>query len=446
MSDILLSQLVNTDAKDYAIYTVENRAIPNMIDGLKPVQRFVLYRAIQMCKGNSNFFKLASIAGGVADVGYHHGEASAQDAGALMANTWNNNYPILTGRGNFGSRLVQEAAASRYIYCKVDDNFHNMYKDNNVAPKHKDIEHLPPAFYLPIIPTVLLNGITGIATGYKTTILPHSLESVKECTKLAVQGKLDKEPEVSYPKFSGDVISLGKGKYELHGKYEIKGRGIYISEIPYSFDRAKYVELVLDKLESDNLITYEDDCSKNGFGFKVRFRKDYKLPTDKDQLHEKIMKDFKLVQKVSQNIIVIDEQGKVKDDFEKASDLIKHFVSVRSEFIQKRIEINKLDYANKLDEINAKIYFINAILNNKIVIKDKSRKELIDELNNHHAEHIKSYAEDVISLQMYRLTTDEIEKLQKEKKQKEINLKYWQSTTPKKEFLLDLENLYDKTK
>lgn len=445
MSDILLSQLINTDAKDYAIYTVENRAIPNMIDGLKPVQRFVLYRAIQMCKGNTNFFKLASIAGGVADVGYHHGETSAQDAGALMANTWNNNYPILTGRGNFGSRLVQEAAASRYIYCKVDENFHNTYKDNNIAPKHKDIEHLPPAFYLPIIPTVLLNGITGIATGYKTTILPHSVKSVIECTKLAVLGKLDKEPEVSYPKFRGDVVSLGDGKYELHGKYELRGRGIYISEIPYSFDRATYIESVLDKLESDNLITYEDDCSKTGFGFKVRFRKDYKLHSNKDQMHQQIMKDFKLIQKVSQSIVVIDEEGKVKDDFNSASELIKHFVKVRSKFIDKRISINISDYKDKLIEISAKIYFIESVLDNKIIIKDKSRKQLVDELNNNHSEYIKEYAEDVISLQMYRLTTDEIDKLKKLQKDIENTLKYWESTTVEKEFLLDLEKLNDQT-
>lgn len=115
-----LKSIIDNEALAYAMYTVENRAIPNMIDGLKPVQRFVVARALELGKGNRDkFHKLASIAGGVADLGYHHGEGSAQDAGALMANTWNNNYPILDGQGNFGSRLVQEAAASRYIFARV---------------------------------------------------------------------------------------------------------------------------------------------------------------------------------------------------------------------------------------------------------------------------------------------------------------------------------------
>ena len=96
-----LQSIIDNEAKEFAIYTVENRAIPNLIDGFKPVQRFVIARALDLSRGNKEkFHKLASVAGGVADLGYHHGEGSAQDAGALMANTWNNNYPLLDGQGN----------------------------------------------------------------------------------------------------------------------------------------------------------------------------------------------------------------------------------------------------------------------------------------------------------------------------------------------------------
>ncbi|SCN45963.1 DNA topoisomerase II [Cronobacter phage Pet-CM3-4] len=133
-----LQSIIDNEAKEFAIYTVENRAIPNLIDGFKPVQRFVIARALDLSRGNKEkFHKLASVAGGVADLGYHHGEGSAQDAGALMANTWNNNYPLLDGQGNFGSRLVQKAAASRYIFCRISDNFRKVYKDTEIAPDIK---------------------------------------------------------------------------------------------------------------------------------------------------------------------------------------------------------------------------------------------------------------------------------------------------------------------
>ena len=93
-----LESIINNEALAYAMYTVENRAIPNMIDGFKPVQRFVIARTLMLGKSDKNkFHKLASIAGGVADLGYHHGEGSAQETGALMANDWNNNVPFLDG-------------------------------------------------------------------------------------------------------------------------------------------------------------------------------------------------------------------------------------------------------------------------------------------------------------------------------------------------------------
>lgn len=440
MTDINLSQLIDTDAKAYAIYTVENRAIPNIIDGLKPVQRFVLYRAIESGKSDrKKFFKLASIAGGVADAGYHHGEASAQDAGVLMANTWNNNYPILDGQGNFGSRLVQEAAASRYIFCRAGNNFFKMYKDEDVTPFHEDPEHLPPKFYLPVIPMVLINGVLGIATGYATNILPHSVQSVIECTRLAVLGKLDKEPDVSYPKFSGDIKLLEQNKYEIHGTYKLINRKLHITEIPYQYDRASYVE-ILDALEDKNLISYEDDCSKNGFGFKITLRKDYKLPLDKTQIDKKIKQDFKLIQRVSQNIVVIDEKGKLVDNIQGAADLIQRFVVVRKEYVGRRITKKVYDLQKRIQEITARISFIDGVVNQDIIVKGKTKQELVSEVSL--IESIgEEYADKVVGMPIYQMTKDEIAKLNKTKKELLTEQKYWKNTTINVEYLKDIEEL-----
>lgn len=440
MNDRSLESIVNNEALAFAMYTIEQRAIPNMIDGFKPVQRFAMARALELARGDKNkYHKLASIAGGVADLGYHHGEGSAQDAGALMANDWNNNVPLLDGQGNFGSRLVQEAGASRYIFARVGQNFYDIYKDTEYAPVHKEKEHTPPAFYLPIVPTVLLNGISGIATGYATSILPHSLESVKKSVMAALQGQAI-EPEVSFPQFKGHVIPVD-GRYELHGTYKFKSRTQFdITEIPYKFDRATYVAKVLDPLEDSGLITYSDACGKEGFGFKIKLRKEYEvtMPEDEEAKHLKILKDFKLVERRSQNLTVINEHGKLRV-YEKASDLIKDFVEVRKEYVQKRIDLKVCETEEAFQLALAKAKFIKMVIDGQIVIQGKTRAQLSSEIKTY--EFLADYAERLIAMNIYHITSDEAKKLALEAKAKKDENQYWLTTDVKTEYLKDLENL-----
>ncbi|BBC78333.1 DNA topoisomerase II [Escherichia phage EcS1] len=433
-----LKSIIDNEALAYAMYTVENRAIPNMIDGFKPVQRFVVHRALDLARGNkTKFHKLASIAGGVADLGYHHGEGSAQDAGALMANDWNNNLPMLDGEGNFGSRLVQEAAASRYIFGRVSENFYHIYKDSEYAPEHEDKEHIPPRFYLPVIPTVLLNGVSGIATGYATNIMPHGLASVVECTKLALKGKLNKEPDVVFPRFEGEVITTEPGKYEIRGKYKFTSRTqLYISEVPYKWDREKYVTKILDPLEDAGFITYDDDCSKTGFGFKVKLRKEYILSEDEEQRHEKIMKDFGLVERRTQNITVINEKGKL-EEFTCASDLIRRFVDVRKVYIQKRIDLKICETEEAFKLALAKAQFIKTVIDGKIVLQGKTRKELLEEVSQTWPD----YADKLVAMNIYHITSDEAKKLALEAKAKKEEHEYWKTTDVVTEYTKDLKEI-----
>lgn len=434
-----LTDIINTEAKSFAIYTVENRAIPNMIDGLKPSQRFVVHRALQMGRGDKNkFHKLASVAGGVADLGYHHGEASAQEAGALMANTWNNNLPILDGDGNFGSRLVQKAAHSRYIFCRISDNFRKYFKDHEVAPVHEDPEHVPPAFYLPVIPMVLINGVRGIGTGYATNILPHSIASVIECTKLAIEGKLDKNPIVSYPQFKGTVHEVAPNKYELHGVYKLISKTqLEISEIPYGFDRATYVEKILDPLEDENKISYDDKCGKHGFGFKVKLKKEFGLPENVEKQHDYIMEKFGLVERVGQFIYVLDENGKIKE-FKNACELINHFVNVRKTYIQKRIEFKTKDIDDKLRLAVAKAAFIRKIIAGEIIVKGKTKQQLKDEIISL-GNSFSPYVDDLLNMNVYHMTEDESNKLVESAKALKTELEYWKTTTVNIEYLKDLK-------
>lgn len=435
----LLTDIINGEARDFALYTVENRAIPNLMDGLKPVQRFVLHRAIQLCKSKpDDYHKLAGVAGAAASLGYHHSEVSAQDAGALMANTWNNNCPILDGKGNFGSRLVQKAAASRYIECRVHDNFRKYFKDTEVAPAHKDDDHIPPAYYLPIIPMVLINGVQGIGTGFATNILPHSEASIIECTKLALQGKLDKEPQVQFPQFKGTVVCNDENKYSLFGSYKLIGKTqIEITEIPYKYDRADYVENCLDILESDGLIvSYDDNCGKHGFGFKVKLAKAFNLPEDEAKRHAYIVDKFKLKQDITQFIYTIDEVGALRG-FPNASSLIHHFVEVRKQFVQARIDKKTEEARCNLQLAIAKAFFIRKVLDGTIVIKGKKRQELKDEIVAL-GEPFASNVDALLSLNVYHMAEDEAVKLLERAQEAKSELEYWTSTDAVTEYMKDL--------
>lgn len=444
-----LTSIIDNEAKEFALYTVEERAIPNMMDGFKPVQRFIIYSALQKARGDKlKFHKLAGLSGSVAELGYHHGEGSAAEAGAKMANTWNNNIPFLDGRGAFGSRLIQKAGAARYVFCRISQNFFDLYKDIEICPVHPDKEHIPPKHYLPIIPTVLLNGVRGIATGYSTNILPHSLKSVVECTKLAVDGKLNKEPEVSFPQFTGDIVPSENG-VELIGKYELKGKTqLTITEIPYKWERDSYIEKVLDKLQDDGKIEYDDDSGKDAktgevrFTFFVKLKKEFGLITDDAEAQrQQILKEFGLVQKAPQFFTVIDENGHIKDssDFEKSSDLIKHFVAVRKKFYDVRIEHKIKEYKDKYDLALAKATFISMVLKDELKISGRKKADVIKDIEA--VDKLKGHSDKLISMNLYHITKEEAKKLVDQAKELKKEYEYWKSTTSEVEYKKDLDNI-----
>lgn len=434
LNDRSLDSIINTEALAYAMYTIEDRAIPNMIDGLKPVQRFVMYRALAAARGDKQkFHKVASIAGGVSDAGYHHGEGSAQSACALMANTWNNNTPLLDGDGNFGSRLIQEGAAARYVFARVSQNWWDIYKDSEFAPAHEDEEHKPPKYYLPLIPTVLSNGVSGIATGYATSILPHSLKSLVKCTKQAIQGKKVSEPSIQFPQWHGVITEDDTGIYAC-GTFERKGTTkLRITEIPPKFDRLKYKK-VLDDLENKGWITYNDDSGKNRFFFDVTLRKEF---TQRDD-DEVIMKEFKLRQKISQNITVINGHGKLAE-YQLASELIKDFVDFRMPYVQARIDGNIAKSLEAYNFAKAKARFISYVLKSEIKISGRKKADVIADIESY--DELKPYADKLISMNLYHITAEEARKLVEDAKAHKEEHEYWLTTTAEAVYLKDLEDI-----
>lgn len=431
-----LSNVASREWKSFAMYTVENRAIPNMIDGLKPVQRFYLYSSIVNTK--RDFKKVSAVSGIISDYGYNHGEGSAAGSGQLMAATWNNNICLVEGRGSFGTRLIQDAGAPRYVYTRLHDNFNKYIKDVDLSPVHEDPEHEPPAFYLPVIPLVLANGTKGIATGFATNILPHCPESLAEaCAEYLRTKKISADTiKVKFPEFEGTVEQdpLEPKRYTVFGVYRKTSKTqLQITEVPYGFDREGYVK-VLDKLEDDgDIVSYEDLCDKSGFRFDVKLKQNTSAKWNDKQIIAK----FKLSKILSQNLTVIDYDGKLRE-YDDARNIVMDFCNYRYGILEQRINKNISKYNSELNWLNIKMEFIQLVLDDKITFKNKNKKQIGSDIVTILPE-ASAHVDRLLSIPFSNLTSEEIQSLEKQIKQAEKDLDFWQKTSPKKQFLSDLK-------
>ena len=435
--DYPISAVAKNEWLSFAKYTVEARAIPNMIDGMKPVQRFYLYSSILNSK--RDYKKVSAVSGIISDYGYNHGETSAAGAGQLMAANWNNNICLIEGRGSFGTRLVQEAGAARYVYTRLHENFDRYVTDLALSPKHEDPEHEPPAFYLPTIPLVLANGTKGIATGFATNILPRDpADLLRKCEEYITKDKVSRQPKIKFPEFSGDVKAdpESPNKWIAYGTYEKTSKTMMtITEVPYGFDREGYVK-VLDKLEEEgDIVGYDDLCDKNGFRFEVKL----KQVTSAKWNDTKIVSKFKLSKSFVENLTVIDFDGRLRE-YDDARELIKDFCDYRLGILQKRIALRQEEARELGGWLNVKMQFIEAVLDDKIIFKNKKKaavaKQILDV-----TDATKDQVDRLLRINIMSLTDEMVKELKKEIGQAQKDYKFWSRETPQNQFISDLDEL-----
>lgn len=432
-----LTDIIDRELREFSMYTIESRAIPSAIDGLKPTARKLLYAMINEYKGNKT--KVAELGGGLAKLNYHHGETSAQGAAVNLAQDWNNNAPLFVGHGNFGSRLVTDAAAPRYIFASLSDNFKKYFIDTEVAPKAFDPENPEPAFYLPIIPWVLVNGISGIAVGFKTDILPRSLASLISATKECIKNpekylKANKPITPSFPSFKGSVSQVTDTQWKTSGVIEYIGKYLYkISELPIGFDRASYVELLNDMVDKDLIRDYDDCCSKDGFGFEIKVSMHQKAAIDKDPL-----KYFKLEKSHTEILTTLGHDGKLKI-FDSVAQLVYYFVKYRiTKFADKiAYDINQNETAT--NEMQLKVKFIKLVISQAVDFRKCTKQQLLDFIADKVSP--EDFAKRFVNIPLYECTQDEVDKLEKNIAGKVEALMLLKETTPEGLYYLQLSKI-----
>ena len=336
---------------------------------------------------------------------YLHGETSLEGVIAGMAQTFvsSNNLPLLSPEGSFGTRFIPKASASRYIYTKLQPYLRLIFRKEDDPLLEKQIfegNTIEYKYYVPIIPMLLVNGSSGVSNGFAQKILPRKIKTIIDAIKNKLnENEIDLKPGIEG--FKGDIAKYENG-WEIIGKFERIGKTrLIITEIPIQYSLKKYIS-VLDKLEEKKIIRkYKDLSEEDIFKFEIEAPMDF---IQKDDRY--ILEKLKLIQKEVENFSTINEENSIKV-FNNEYELFDNFFEVRLQYYTKRKEHQLKKLKEEIDFLKDRIKFINLILENKIVINKKSKKEIIEQAKQFDIKFIEEH----LKMQLWNLTKEKIDDL-----------------------------------
>lgn len=362
------------------------RSIPNLVDGLKPSQRKILYGSIKRKLYNQEI-KVSQLSGYIAEhTEYHHGENSLQGAIINMAQDYcgSNNINLLNPNGNFGTRRLggKDHASPRYIFTQLNDITKHIFKNDDeyiLDYNYEDGIQIEPEKYYPILPMVLVNGSEGIGTGYSTFIPCYNPLDIIHNIKLKLQNKKDEKELVPWYKgFKGQINKVNEDTWSIVGKYEIINENkLIITELPVGTWTESYREFLESLVDDGTIISnYDDNSGIANINITIHFVNNALQQLLKSNTLEKKLKLVSTIRTSNMhlykdNIIVkYKNANAILDDFIK---IRLNAYNVRKEYIIKVLE-------REMAVINYRKKFIEQILNKEIVIERKKKTEIIARL------------------------------------------------------------------
>ena len=368
VNEIDLKKTMEKSYIDYAMSVIASRALPDIRDGLKPVQRRVLYSMIELNNGpDKPHRKCARIVGDTMGKYHPHGDSSIYGALVNMAQEWSMRYPLVDGHGNFGSIDGDGAAAMRYTEARLSKIAMEMLSDINkdtvdFAPNFDDTEKEPVV--LPSrFPNLLANGTTGIAVGMATNIPPHNLRELIDAVNKIIEYRIENKEIfiedileiVKGPDFPTGANILGKsGINEAYrtGKGKIKVRAvtsieamsngknrIIVTELPYLVNKSRLIEkiaeLVNDK-KIEGITELRDESNREGMRIVIELRRDVNAGVILNRLY----KHTQMQETFGVNMLsLVDNEPKTLNIL----DMLKHYLKHQEEVITRRTkyDLNK---------------------------------------------------------------------------------------------------------
>ncbi|MCR5580082.1 MAG: DNA topoisomerase 4 subunit A, partial [Pseudobutyrivibrio sp.] len=381
--EVDLKQTMETSYIDYAMSVIASRALPDVRDGLKPVQRRVLFSMIELNNGpDKPHRKCARIVGDTMGKYHPHGDSSIYGALVNMAQEWNTRYPLVDGHGNFGSVDGDGAAAMRYTEARLSKISMTMfginYKDEKFTtgkdidmdgvdfmPNFDETEKEPtvlPARY----PNLLVNGTTGIAVGMATNIPPHNLREVIAAVNKIIDNQIEENRDteideileiVKGPDFPTGGVILGKSGIEeayRTGRAKIRVRAvseiepmdngknrIVVTELPYMVNKARLIEKIAELHKDkriDGITDLRDESSREGMRICIELRRDVNPNIILNQLykHTQLQDTFGVIM-----LALVDNQPKILN----LKQMLVHYLNHQKDVVTRRTkyELNKAE-------------------------------------------------------------------------------------------------------
>ena len=376
IEDVDLKKKMEDSYIDYAMSVIAARALPDVRDGLKPVQRRVLYSMIELNNGpDKPHRKSARIVGDTMGKYHPHGDSSIYGALVNMAQEWSTRYPLVDGHGNFGSVDGDGAAAMRYTEARLSKISMELLADINkntvdFAPNFDDTEKEPvvlPSRY----PNLLVNGTSGIAVGMATNIPPHNLREITNAVIKIIDNQIEEDRKteidellkvVKAPDFPTGGIILGtKGAEEAYrtGRGKVRVRAvtdietmdngktrIVVTELPYMVNKANLILKIADlvKLKKiDGITDLRDETNREGMRIVIELRKDANANVILNQLykHTQLQDSFGVIM-----LALVNNEPKVMN----LLDMLTYYLEHQKDVVTRRTKYD-LDKAEERDHI-----------------------------------------------------------------------------------------------
>ena len=438
--DVDLQKTMETSYIDYAMSVIASRALPDVRDGLKPVQRRVLYSMIELNNGpDKPHRKSARIVGDTMGKYHPHGDSSIYGALVNMAQPWSFRYPLVDGHGNFGSVDGDGAAAMRYTEARLSKISMELLADINkdtvdFVPNFDETEKEPsvlPSRY----PNLLVNGTTGIAVGMATNIPPHNLREVINAIVKIIDNRIidDKETEideiisiVKAPDFptggiilgtrgSEEAYRTGRGKVRVRAVTDIETMAngktrIIVTELPYMVNKANLIQKIAElvKLKKiDGITDLRDESDREGMRIVIELRRDVNANIILNLLfkHTQMQDTFGIIM-----LALVNNEPKILNIL----DMLKAYIAHQEEVVTRRTkyDLNKAEERDHilqglliaLDNIDEVIRIIRGSRSTQIAKESLMERFALTEIQ----------AQAIVDMRLRALTGLEREKLENE--------------------------------
>ena len=448
-----VSEFLNNEYKNYALSVIEERAIPSIIDGFKPTARKVMHGSLAGDLKSGKLQKLLVLTGDTFKHSlYAHGDGSLAGVATGLAQDFNDNLPPLFGEGQFGSLRAPVPGSPRYLYIKHSKYMDMIYKtDYDLLDfVFEEGQYVEPKNYLPIIPTVLTKQNVGVAVGYSMHNLSYNpIDIIDACLDVISSRENAKQ------KIKTTIRPYIRGIKQSNWKYEQCADGNYhwvnygewkynktkdqmiITDLPYDVTYEDFEKLLCKLEEKETIKDWKNVSTDGNIEYVITFPKKYldkKLKKGEDGLALPNM--FKLIKQVPDDLLwLLDENCKLKY-FNSNYEVIEYFVKYRlSKYTERKkrlVKVLEQRYKENCDLVK----FIELICNGKLVIRNRSKKDIKVDMDN-----FKLPMSLVSTVPFSKCTIEERDELLKQNEAIKAELEYIRNTTEKQMYINDLNNL-----